>query len=180
MDINGATYGEIIEGNGAGLWELLDCEEYESLVDQVKILFSKSVVSENGEKPEMFFEDSPENEKELETFVQSVVEKTACVLQRYYRQKHRNRQTQGIAAAKARGIKVGRPEKELPENFKLILEEQTCGRISIETAASLCGMSVSTFMRRKKKLTEMPMTNLQENKSSKKIGSEIIKPSISI
>lgn len=55
------------------------------------------------------------------------------------------RQQEGIAAAKARGIKMGRPPKALPENFYEIYQEWAMGKISAIAAAKKCGMPESTF-----------------------------------
>lgn len=198
MDMNIDINSPISEGSAGNvqcsLQEFLGSGEYEVLLSQVKALFTEFISDKNFNvsndkkdfKEELFFGDARESgknndseifldkilvsEKDAELFLQSMIEKTADALQSFYKQKHRNVQAQGIAAAKARGVRCGRPEKELPENFGLIAKEQACGRISMRTAAGLCGMSVSTFARRKKKLaeTETPMTGLQENKSSKK------------
>ena len=140
-----------------------------------KLLFADSERSgENRETENISFDSEilsekiPGFEKDTELFLEAVMEKTADALKNISRKKRKSMQAQGIAAAKARGVKCGRPEKELPENFILIARQQACGRISIRTAASLCGMSVSTFARRKKKLAEMKMiTDFQEIKNSK-------------
>lgn len=168
MDMNIDINSPISKGSAGNvqcsLQEFLGSGEYEVLLSQVKALFTEFISDKN------FNGSDDKKDFKEELFLQSMIEKTADALQSSYKQKHRNVQAQGIAAAKARGVRCGRPEKELPENFGLIAKEQACGRISMRTAAGLCGMSVSTFARRKKKLaeTETPMTGLQENKSSKK------------
>ena len=57
------------------------------------------------------------------------------------------RQRQGIAAAKSRGVRFGRPKIALPEDFdqyaKLVREH----KLTVSRAASCCGMSKSTFWR---------------------------------
>ena len=55
------------------------------------------------------------------------------------------RQKEGIAAAKARGIRFGRPQKPLPENFHPIYQQWKNGKITGTAAAKLCGMPLSTF-----------------------------------
>ncbi len=64
----------------------------------------------------------------------------------------KKRQAEGIAAAKARGFKFGRPETPLPENFIRIAEKWKIGQISTEAALKKCGMSKSTFYRRRREL----------------------------
>ena len=56
-----------------------------------------------------------------------------------------SRQREGIEAAKARGVRLGRPPKPLPENFGTVFKEWTLGKISAVEAAKKCGMPESTF-----------------------------------
>ncbi len=67
------------------------------------------------------------------------------------RENIRRRQAEGIAAAKARGVRFGRPEIELPDIFESLVTEWEGKRISLEEAAGLCGVSRTTFYRRMKK-----------------------------
>lgn len=55
------------------------------------------------------------------------------------------RQAEGIAAAKARGVKMGRPPKPLPDNFFEIYQKWKSGSITAVEAADLCDMPISTF-----------------------------------
>lgn len=64
----------------------------------------------------------------------------------------RQRQAEGIAAAKARGVKFGRPLMPLPDNFYSISSEWLEKKISITQAAKECGMPVSTFYAKANKL----------------------------
>jgi len=63
----------------------------------------------------------------------------------------RQRQAEGIAAAKARGVKMGRPMKALPDNFEDVFREWKDGETTAVDAARKCGMPVSTFKYRAKK-----------------------------
>lgn len=58
------------------------------------------------------------------------------------------RQRQGIAAAKARGVRFGRPEKPIPENFGDLVKKWEKGQISFENITKQCGFSPATFYRR--------------------------------
>lgn len=62
----------------------------------------------------------------------------------------KKRQAAGIAAAKARGVRFGRPRIETPENFGEIVVSWQDKKISLQTALQLCGMSQTTFFRRLK------------------------------
>ena len=55
------------------------------------------------------------------------------------------RQREGIEAAKARGVKIGRPSKPLPDNFRAIYLEWESGGISAIEAAKKCEMPISTL-----------------------------------
>ena len=57
----------------------------------------------------------------------------------------RQRQAEGIAAAKKRGVRFGRPPSPLPENFHEIYQQWTNGKITGLAAAKACGMPMSTF-----------------------------------
>lgn len=57
----------------------------------------------------------------------------------------RQRQAEGIAAAKARGVPLGRPPKPLPENFPEAYRRWKAGELTGTAAAKECGMPLSTF-----------------------------------
>ena len=57
----------------------------------------------------------------------------------------KQRQAEGIAAAKAKGVRFGRPPKPLPENFHHVYQQWKAGKITGVTAAKACGMPMSTF-----------------------------------
>ena len=58
------------------------------------------------------------------------------------------RQRQGIAAAKARGVRFGRPEVTVPANFGDIVKRWEKGKLRFEEALAESGLSQSTFYRR--------------------------------
>ena len=66
----------------------------------------------------------------------------------------KQRQAEGIAAAKARGIKFGRPSLPLPDNFYQVHKEWRAGKISVTQAAKACGLPQSTFFRKAKDYEE--------------------------
>ncbi len=60
----------------------------------------------------------------------------------------RERQREGIEAAKLRGVKFGRPSKPLPEDFVHICNRWLAKEITAEEAAGLCGLTKATFYNR--------------------------------
>lgn len=58
------------------------------------------------------------------------------------------RQAQGIAAAKARGVHFGRPEVNVPKDFKKIVRDWEDKKISYTEAVELSGLSNRTFYRK--------------------------------
>ncbi len=57
----------------------------------------------------------------------------------------RSRQAEGIAAAKAKGVKFGRPSMNLPDNFYDVRIRWRKREFNVDTAAKQCGMKRSTF-----------------------------------
>lgn len=64
----------------------------------------------------------------------------------------KQRQAEGIAVAKSKGVKFGHPRKELPERFMEYYVRWKRGEISVRDAARLLDMSYSTFYRRCKEV----------------------------
>ncbi len=65
----------------------------------------------------------------------------------------RKRQAEGIAAAKARGVKFGRPKKERPQQLEKLLAAWQSGALSEAELISLCAVGRSTLYRWKKELS---------------------------
>ncbi|MBQ6297142.1 MAG: recombinase family protein [Selenomonadaceae bacterium] len=59
----------------------------------------------------------------------------------------KQRQAEGIAAAKARGVKFGRPPLKRPENYFSIRDEWRFGKISAREAAKILGINPQTFLK---------------------------------
>jgi len=62
----------------------------------------------------------------------------------------RTRQAEGIAAAKEKGVRFGRPQAKLPDNFFEVCQAWGNGEISLGKAAKACAMPESTFYRKAK------------------------------
>ncbi len=82
--------------------------------------------------------------------IQALVERIIPALEQEKKREHRAAQLEGIAAARSRGVHLGRPKREPPANFPLVLKQYRDGNITAATAASLCDVAVSTFYRMKR------------------------------
>ncbi len=88
------------------------------------------------------------------TFIADLVLQILSFVAQSEREHIKVRQAQGIAAAKARGVKFGRPEKPLPEDFGAIVRAWIERKISTEDVLKRCGISESTFYRKRKNFME--------------------------
>ena len=89
--------------------------------------------------------DTRQGKDLMGTFLSDVVLQVLSFAAENERINIRQRQAEGIAAAKARGVRFGRPPKPLPENFHQLCQQWKNGKITGTAAAKLCGMSLSTF-----------------------------------
>lgn len=79
------------------------------------------------------------------TFLSDIVLQVLSFVAENERSSIRQRQAEGIAAAKARGVRFGRPPKPLPQNFHQLCRQWKSGVITGTDAARLCEMPLSTF-----------------------------------
>ncbi len=84
----------------------------------------------------------------LGTFVADLVLQVLSFTSENERNAIRIRQRQGIAAAKAKGVRFGRPEKAIPENFGILVDQWEKGLLSLDDVIGQCHMSLATFYRR--------------------------------
>ena len=90
-------------------------------------------------------------EKDLPgTFVSDIFLQVLSFVAENERINIRQRQAEGISAAKARGVRFGRPRKDVPEDFEEIVNEWKHGQISLREAQERSGLSEGTFYRRRK------------------------------
>lgn len=81
----------------------------------------------------------------LGTFISDLVLQLLSFVAENERTNIKQRQAEGIAAAKAKGVRFGRPPKPLPENFHSVYQQWKQGTITGTAAAKECGMPLSTF-----------------------------------
>ena len=84
------------------------------------------------------------------TFLSDIVLQVLSFVAENERTNIRQRQAEGIAAAKSKGVCFGRPPSPLPENFHGVYQRWKSGKITGTEAAQQCGMPLSTFRYRAK------------------------------
>lgn len=82
------------------------------------------------------------------TFIADLVLQILSFVAQNERENIRKRQAQGIAAAKAKGVHMGRPEKKPPGNFPQLVKAWEKKELSLEQLLKECDMSEATFYRR--------------------------------
>ncbi len=90
------------------------------------------------------------------TFIADLVLQILSFVAQSERENIRKRQSQGIAAAKKRGVRFGRPEKPIPEGFAETVKLWEKKEIDIKEVLEMCGLKEATFYRR---LREYRMKN---------------------
>ena len=82
------------------------------------------------------------------TFIADLVLQILSFVAQSERESIRRRQAEGIAAARARGVHLGRPMKGVPEDFDCIVQAWESGTLCLPEAVRRSGMSRTTFYRR--------------------------------
>lgn len=81
----------------------------------------------------------------LGTFIADLVLQILSFVAQSERENIRRRQAEGIAAARARGVRFGRPPTPLPTDFPLIHRAWRDKKMTLREAAAASGMPVGTF-----------------------------------
>ena len=89
--------------------------------------------------------DTRQGKDLMGTFIADLVLQILSFVAESERANIRRRQAEGIAAAKARGVKFGRPSKPLPENFGAMYRAWRGRQMTLRQAAQACGMPLITF-----------------------------------
>ena len=94
----------------------------------------------------------------LGTFISDIVLQILSYVAESERDNIKQRQAEGIAVAKANGVKFGRPPKPLPDNFDEVFFRWNKGELTGKHAATLCGMPLTTFLYKAKNKKTSIMT----------------------
>lgn len=82
------------------------------------------------------------------TFIADLVPQILSFVAQSERENIKKRQAEGIAAAKAKGVKFGRPEKAVPDDFGKIVKAWEQKKLPLAEVLRQCNMSEATFYRR--------------------------------
>lgn len=91
----------------------------------------------------------------LGTFLADIVLQVLSFVAENERQNIKQRQMEGIKAAKDRGVKFGRPSEELPENFLEIVQKWRSKELTGIEASRRCNMPNSSFLYRARKVSHV-------------------------
>ena len=131
IDRLGRNYGEILEQ-----WRLLTKEKGVDIVVLDRPLL-----------------DTRSGKDLMGTFIADLVLQILSFVAQNERENIRQRQAEGIAAAKARGVPFGRPALPLPENFEQVVSSWRNKEIDFASALQQTGMRPATFYRRLKDIS---------------------------
>lgn len=92
--------------------------------------------------------DTRQSKNLMGRFVADLVLQILAFVAQNERENIKKRQAQGIAAAKARGVRFGRPPSPLPENYMNAYNRWQRGEITGTAAAKECGMPLASFRHR--------------------------------
>ena len=86
------------------------------------------------------------------TFIADLVLQILSFVAQSERENIKKRQAEGIAAARARGVHLGRPPKPIPQDFDQIVKDWETGKILFDEALKRSGLTETTFYRRRREL----------------------------
>lgn len=125
---------------------------YEDIIEQWKFLTKEKKV--DIRVLDMPLLDTSKSKDLLGTLISDLVLQLLSFVAQNERENIRQRQAEGIAAAKARGMKFGRPEKKLPQNFSYMVQKWQNKELSAYEVSAELGISTATFYRKIKKIEQ--------------------------
>ncbi len=121
---------------------------YEEILEQWRILTKEKKVDIVVIDMELL--DTRRGKDLMGTFLSDIVLQVLSFVAENERKNIRERQKEGIKAAKLRGVQFGRPRRDVPEDFIQICYRWRSGQILGKEAARLCDMPLTTFYGRAK------------------------------
>lgn len=140
LQVNDVLYIKSIDRLGRNYEEILDQWRELTRTKKVNIVvIDMPILNTQGENDLM------------KTFVSDIVLQILSFVAENERKNIRQRQAEGIASAKARGIQFGRPAKELPDDFDEAVYRYQEGELTLREASERCDMPLSSFYYRMNK-----------------------------
>ena len=134
---------------------------YDEIIEQWRILTKEKDVDIVVLDMELL--DTRREKNLLGTFIADLVLSVLSFAAHKERDSIRIRQAEGIAAAKRRGVRFGRPPKEAPENFGELVRKWERKQLAIAEILESCGMKETTFY---KLLREHRMAQKKKKKTT--------------
>ena len=122
---------------------------YEQMKDEWKDLSDRGIKVKVLDTP--MLDTSKYDDELMGKFVSDVVFSVLSYVAENERKNIKERQKEGIAVAKAKGVRFGRPAIECPENFDIVYKEWKSGGITAVKAAQLLNLKKTTFYKMTKK-----------------------------
>ena len=123
---------------------------YEDILEQWRILTKEKKVDIVVLDMELL--DTRKGKDLMGTFLSDIVLQVLSFVAENERKNIRQRQKEGIEAARLRGVRFGRPKHQVPDDFEQICCRWESGEIIGREAAQLCDMPLTTFYGRAKKM----------------------------
>ena len=133
---------------------------YEEILEQWRVLTKEKKI--DIVVLDMPLLDTRRGKDLMGTFLSDIVLQVLSFVAENERKNIRQRQREGIDAAKLRGVQFGRPETPMPENFEEIYELWSKSKISGKEAIKRSGMTKATFYRRVRKIRESRENSKEE------------------
>jgi DNA invertase Pin-like site-specific DNA recombinase len=119
---------------------------YDEILEQWRILTKEKGVDISV--LDMPLLDTRRGKDLMGTFLSDIVLQVLSFVAENERTNIHQRQAEGIAAAKAKGKRFGRPPAPLPNNFHTVYYQWKKGKITGLAAAETCNMPMSSFLYR--------------------------------
>ncbi|MCI8422697.1 MAG: recombinase family protein [Lawsonibacter sp.] len=125
---------------------------YEDILEQWRILTKEKRI--DIVVLDMPLLDTRRGKDLMGTFLSDIVLQVLSFVAENERSNIRQRQTEGIAAAKARGVQFGRPPRPLPDNFHQVHQDWRSKKLTLRQAAAACALPIGTFYSRAVRLEQ--------------------------
>jgi len=125
---------------------------YEEILEQWRILTKEKKI--DIVVLDMQLLDTRRGKDLMGTFLSDIVLQVLSFVAENERKNIKQRQAEGIAVAKAKGVQFGRPPKPLPEQFITVYNSWKNGNLTGVEAARICEMPVSSFLYKAKRYEE--------------------------